>query len=153
MLPVGSRSIGWGSPVFNSHAILFDSIYPSLNSSRFLFCPCCWRILRAVRGPRGMGRRTHSLPPITVSTLMLAGRFPSNWRNCRLRHLGQRSPVLPTSLEMYVLSQMTLGTIVHVTDGSFTGDLQMISAASAQIEASTYPLTSVPNFRLTGLFS
>ena len=100
-----------------------------------------------------MGRRTHLLHPTAVSTLMLAGRFPSNWRNCRLRHLGQRSPVLPTSLEMYVLSQMTLGTIVHVTDGSFTGDLQMISAASAQIEASTYPLTSVPNFRLTGLFS
>ena len=125
ILFVGGRSIEWGSPVYKSRAILFDSIHPALDSSRFLFCPYCWRALCAVRSPRGMGRRTCPLHPITVSTFILSARFLSNWRNCRLRHLGQRSLVSPTSLGMYVLSQMILATIVHVTDGSFTGDLQM----------------------------
>lgn len=139
-------------PRLHSTMIWINSIHTALDSSQFLFGPCCGCILRAVWSSRGVGRRTYCLHHTTVSVLMLGPRFLSNWRRCPLRHLGRRSPVSPTSLEMYVLFQVaTVAT--HVTDGdSFTVNLQMISAASAQIEAGAYPSPScflfLPNTNL-----
>ena len=86
-----------------------------------------------------MGRRTHCSRPVAAFIPKSWTRFLFNWLRCRLRRLGRHSLVSLTSLGTYVLSWKALAAVVHVAnDDWFSVDLQMISAASAEIEASAY---------------